>query len=179
MSTHVMTDIETLGNGNFACILSIGSCKFDPQDDGVTDKFQVYVNPESCQKIGLRIDASTVMWWMDPLRDAARAKMMAIPSGDRLDIHDALDGFSQWYGSTSLPTWSNGSNFDNVILTNAFKLAGMECPWKFWDDRCFRTLKNLTGYKLPRSGLAHDALDDAVYQAESLQIILRHLGIML
>lgn len=177
MSLHVMIDLETLSTHNFACILSIGSCKFDPDGLIIIDKFHVGVDPESCQRIGLRIDAPTVMWWLDPQHDAARVALKALA---RVTIHEALDGFAQWFGQTSLPTWGSGATFDNVIMRNAFTLAGIECPWKFWDDRCFRTLKNLApGIAPPRQGLEHSAVDDAVYQAETMQVIVKHLGLKL
>lgn len=176
---NVMLDLETLSTHNFAVILSIGACKFEPQLDGISDSFYVRVDPESCQKIGLRIDAPTVMWWLSPERDEGRKKLLAPPE-ERWDIHDALDGFAQWYGRDPLPTWGNGAGFDNVIIRNAFTLAGMECPWGFRDDRCFRTLKVMSGgLSVPHVGTAHDALDDAVHQAKLTQAILKHIGVML
>ncbi len=177
MSTHVMIDLETLGTGNYAAILSIGACKFDPQGDDISERFHVHVDPESCQNIGMRIDAPTVMWWLHPDRAPARLKLIGDEGTTRHPIQDALDGFAQWFGKTSLPTWGNGSDFDNVILRNAFTLSGMACPWEFWDNRCFRTYKSLTSFRPPREGTAHDALDDAVYQAETLQMITKHLGL--
>ena len=175
MKLHVMLDIETLGQGNFSALLSIGACKFYPGTDGVVDRFQVFVDPESCQKIGMRIDGPTVMWWLAPERAAAREKLMQ--SGiERLSIHDALSGFAQWYGPDSRPTWGNGAGFDNVIVGNAFKLAGLDCPWKFWDDRCFRTVKSLDARRELEPTLigdAHVAVDDAVHQARWLQAIVR------
>jgi len=173
MSTHVMIDIETLGKGNYACLLSVGAVKFDPQLDTIADKFYVDIDPESCVKHGLRMDAPTVMWWLKQ-SDAARA---AITEHERLDLPAALNGFSDWYGSTPLPTWGNGATFDNVILRNAYELANVDCPWTFREDRCFRTLKSLSDSRPPRAGVEHNALHDALYQAETLQIIARELGL--
>jgi DNA polymerase III epsilon subunit-like protein len=65
-----MLDLETLGTGNNACILSIGAVKFDPFGEGLQDdsRFEVFIDPQSCTDAGLVIDASTVMWWMHPDR---------------------------------------------------------------------------------------------------------------
>lgn len=179
MSLHCMIDLETLSTHNFATILSIGACKFDPQGSTVEHKFHVYIEPASCERSGMRISADTVDWWMDAGRDSARKQLMD-HKADRVDLMEALLGFTDWYGTTPMPTWGNGSDFDNVILANAYKLTALSCPWDFWDNRCFRTLKNLGGgIAPPRACLAHDALADAVYQAESAQMILRHLGILL
>jgi hypothetical protein len=177
---NVMIDIETLGNGNFAAILSIGACRFDPRGDTIESSFYALVDPESCQKAGLRIDAATVMWWMDPRRDAARTQLMQ--SGvERLALQDALSGFAEWYGQEGLPTWGNGSDFDNVIVSNAFKLVGLDCPWKFWDNRCFRTVKNIfQGTSAPPfEGEKHNALADAIHQAQYLQTIAKAHGLPL
>jgi len=58
-------------------------------------------------------------------------------------------------------------------------MTKLDCPWKFRDNRCFRTYKSLISFRPPRSGVPHDALEDAVYQAETLQFITHHLGIVL
>jgi len=178
MSTHVMIDLETLSTHNFAAILSIGACKFDPQSRTIDEKFHVYVDPRSCEQYGLRISADTFLWWMDPDRTEARTRMFA-HKDERVDLTEALLGFSQWYGQTPMPTWGNGSDFDNVILQNAYMMTKLDCPWKFRDNRCFRTYKSLISFRPPRSGVPHDALEDAVYQAETLQFITHHLGIVL
>lgn len=168
---NVMIDIETLGIGNNAAILSIGATRF--VENGIIDSFHVGVSPESCQQYGLKIDASTVMWWMNAERDAARAEMMTL---NKLDLYEALAGFSDWYGEESLPTWGNGASFDNVVLRNAFSAVNIQCPWKFWDDRCYRTMKNLApGITLAREGTHHNALDDAIYQTKHLQLIWESL----
>lgn len=181
---HCMIDIETFGTNNEAAILSIGAVKFDPneavQHSDPTlwhfENFHVAVTLESCVGLGLKMDASTVMWWMDEKRDAARKKLFAM---ERVDLASTLDGFLQWYGPQSLPTWGNGASFDNVILRSAFKACGMTAPWQFWDDRCYRTLKNLVDVKRPYNAEAHSALADAQQQARHLQLIVKELGLTL
>lgn len=164
---NVMIDLETLGTSNNAVILSIGATKFFETE--IIDAFHVGITPESCQDAGLKIDAATVSWWMAPERDEARKALMALP---KVDLFDALDGFAQWYGPESMPTWGNGATFDNVVLRNAFAAVNLTCPWKFWDDRCYRTMKNhAPGITLARVGTHHDARDDAIYQTKHLQKI--------
>lgn len=177
MTDHVMIDIETLGNGNEAALLSIGACKFDPNNPRkkIEDSFYVAIDPATCQAYGLKIDATTVMWWMDDQRNEARSRLMA---DDRTDLATALEGFSMWFGNKSMPVWGNGATFDNVIMRSAYAKIGDEAPWKFWDDRCYRTLKNFaTGIKLSRVGTYHNALDDAISQALHLQQIAYSLRI--
>lgn len=172
MTTHIMVDIETLGNGNDAAILSIGACKFNATE--ILDKFHVAVDPESSTAYGLKMDASTVMWWLHADRAAAREVLLSHPT---VDLPSALHGFATWVGPDSVPMWGNGATFDNVILRSAYRAAGEEYPVRFWDDRCYRTMKNMApDIKIVREGTYHDALDDAVNQAKHLQRIVEHLG---
>lgn len=171
-----MLDLETLGTGNEAVILSIGACKFFPEGDGVdihiTHRFEAFVTPQSCVDIGLKMDPSTVLWWMKPERGEARDLMMA-NQNKAVPIYEALRQFAGWLGKDT-PVWGNGATFDNVILRNAYRLAGCDCPWSFWNDRCYRTMKNRApSVKMQRKGAHHSALWDAVSQAEHLQLINR------
>ena len=178
MTVHVMIDLETLGEGNYACIISLGAVKFDPQGDSILDRFYVAIEPESCVKRGLRMDADTILWWLHPDRAAARNALLA---DERHDLQSALAGFSDWFGPGSLPVWGNGATFDNVILRNAYSVIDLDCPWSFWDDRCFRTLKNLAPAVFPPVNpvVAHHALDDAIFQALCTQNIVKALGLTL
>lgn len=168
-----MVDLETLGTGHNAVILSIGAVKFDPHDASVPmDRFYVRVSAESCVQFGLTIDPQTVMWWMNKDRAGARESLFGM---DPLDLPTALEGFSIWMGG-DMPVWGNGATFDNVILRHAFKAINMDCPWKFWNDRCYRTMKNIApkiavDTPIERIGTHHNALDDAMTQANHLQRI--------
>lgn len=167
-----MIDLETLGVSHEAVILSIGAAKFDPADplSRIIDSFHVHIDPRSAQAYGLKIEADAVMWWVDPARADARLALLA---HEQIDLRSALDGFVHWYGLESLKTWSNGANFDIPIMQNALRVVGEPCPWKFWDERCFRTLKSLVS----KSGepAAHDALADAIAQAKLVQKIVQNL----
>lgn len=171
---HVMIDLETMGTGSHAAILSIGAAKFD-RDNGITDTFHVGVALESNRQFGRVIDASTVMWWMEPDRAEAREVYLAL---DKVDLFEALDGFATWFGDESgiAGVWGNGASFDNVILRNAYEAAQLDCPWTYGLDRCFRTMKTEHPHILAptRDGVHHSALDDAIYQAAWLLTIWRH-----
>lgn len=170
-----MLDLETFGNGNDAAIVSIGAVKFD--ETNILDEFHVGVDPRSCQAVGLKFDADTIMWWLHPDRAPARHNLLNL---EQVDIASALVGFSEWAGSSIAAIWGNGATFDNVILRNAYRVCGYEYPVKFWQDQCYRTLKyRAPGIELVREGTHHDACDDARSQAKHLQAIVAHLGIPL
>ena len=167
---HVMWDIETWGTGNDALPVSIGACKFN--ENNIVECFHVGIDPVSAQAYGLKIDAQTILWWMGPDRREALDEWLKL---ERIDLPSALLGLDLWIknGPGVLSVWGNGSTFDNVILRSAFKAVGHEYPVGFWQDACYRTVKNRAAAKIDRTGTHHNALDDAVSQAKHLQAIWR------
>ena len=163
---NVMVDLETLGTSSNAVIIAIGAVEFC-KDAGLGRSFYEVIDPQSCVDQGLKIDVSTVMWWMKQ-SDAARA---AFDQPNR-HMNAVLLEFALWFpGGAAL--WGNGATFDNVILNNAYESARIKRPWERWSDRCYRTLKNLRpDIKLDRDGTHHHALDDAKTQAlHAIQIL--------
>lgn len=178
MSVHVMHDIETFATSKNALITALGACKFDPHGGEILDSFYIDIDPISAEAYGQKISAQTIMWWFDPARDDARKQFH--PGVERIDLFSALDGYAEWFGPDSLPTWGNAATFDNERLRDGYALINRKTPWEFWDDRCYRTLKNLApGVKLERVGVHHNALGDALSQAKHAQAIVRHLGLQL
>lgn len=170
---NVMVDLETLGNGSSAVIVSIGACKFDVLTGISEDTFYTVVHPQSCVSTGMEMDASTVVWWMSQSEEARKV----FSDSSAVPIQDALSSFSAWYPQDAA-LWGNGASFDNTILANAYRLTGQRPPWKFWNDRCYRTLKNMMPLvQHEREGTHHNALDDAVFQAGHAIKILETLGI--
>ena len=157
---NVMVDLETLGNGSNAVIVAIGAVQFDAS--GLGHEFYTTVDAESCVAAGLKMDASTVMWWLKQ-SDAARS---ALSNGAKLSLAAALAEFSAWFPAKAM-FWGNGATFDNVIVSNAYAALRLEKPWGYTSDRCYRTLKAMfPNVKADQTnGVAHNALDDARYQA--------------
>jgi DNA polymerase III epsilon subunit-like protein len=166
-----MLDLETLGTGNDAVIVSIGAVKFNELQ--ILDEFHCGVDPTSCVDLGLKIDGATVTWWLHPDRAQARHNLLNL---ETVDLASALTGFSDWAGTDVEAIWGNGSTFDNIILRSAYRACRLEYPVKFWQDKCYRTMKySAPGIELVREGTHHDALDDARSQAKHLQAIVAHL----
>lgn len=150
VTPHVMLDLETLGTRPGSVILSIGAAAFDPNGAGVSDTFHVAIDQTTAQQSGLRIEADTVLWWMDPARAGAREALLKLP---RLSLRIALLEFDKWLGRLAPPDartiWGNGANFDNVLLRAAYEACWLTTPWTYRDDRCFRTLKKLAPHVGP------------------------------
>jgi exodeoxyribonuclease VIII len=93
-----------------------------------------------------------------------------------VDLPYGLKLFADWLPKNVL-VWGNGASFDNAILAQCYRAVGMDFPWKFWNDRCYRTLKNLVlDVPFERTGTHHNALDDARSQAIHASAILRRMG---
>lgn len=186
---HIMLDLETLGTGNNAAIVAIGACEFDPYSDGVLDvvdvagnmyhRFYKTISPDSAIKAGGVVDGSTVSWWLQQ-SDAARRQTFPPDAGDIRDALNHLCGFVEARGK-DVAVWGNGATLDNIVIRSAFRMVGLPVPWSFRNDKCYRTVINLLPPnrrpEFVRSGVAHNALDDAITQALYLQKVYKALGI--
>ena len=170
----IMCDLETMGNGSNAAIISIGAVSFDIL--GIKEKFYSRVDLASSVRAGGVIDASTVLWWMEQNKKARLELTKKSPF-----LYESLLAFKSWVTSIAkeeeVELWGNGATFDNVILRNSYKLVNLEAPWSFRGDRCYRTIKAM----FPNIPLGenvrtvHNALDDAEYQALHLIKIFKEL----
>lgn len=178
----IMVDLETLGSVPGSAIISIGAVAFDPFT-GEVDKegFYTAVGMKSCYSHKLTAQVDTLDWW-DKQSAEARKALKDAEAKNAPSLQDALTEFQYYltsFGASShIRVWGNGSDFDNAMLSVCFDRTGIPIPWKFWNNRCFRTLKNLApGIKIERSGTYHNALDDARTQAEHAVKIIKFLGL--
>lgn len=164
MKTNIMLDLEALHTQPGGMIVSIGAVKFTA--DGLGDTFYQRICMEKAQSEGFIISAATVKWWLTQAEDA-QAELVK-PGG--ISTAEALSLFNCFVNDCDPLLWGNGANFDNSILGAAYDHLSMPKPWKFCNDRCYRTVKALHP-DMPlskRTGTHHNALDDAISQAEHL-----------
>lgn len=173
MLQHDVLDLETMGQAPGCPIIAIGAVPVSAAGAYPEAGFYQVIDLQSCLDVGLRMDASTVLWWLQQ-SDAARAefKRPGIP------LREALKNYTEHLGATyprsrsgksDAKVWGNGSDFDNAILAYAYHACGLELPWEFWANRCFRTMHAAypsVMYVKPIQ--AHNALADATAQAEHL-----------
>jgi exodeoxyribonuclease VIII len=175
----IMVDIETCGRGPGCAIVSIGAVMFD-RVAGLGSKFYMVTNlGGQLGTFGLRKDPDTMAWWSKQSEDA-RETMEQAAAGHGTELPSAFSEFALWAGPCggNVRLWGNGADFDNAILAYAHEACGMTPFWKFWNNRCFRTLKALyppAGAKMT-GGIRHNALDDAVHQAERAVEALRAMA---
>ncbi len=172
---NVMVDLETLGTAADAVIISIGAVAFEMEGDIADDGFYASVSIDSNLELGRKIDESTLVWWMG--QDPAAQAVFNEP---KMTLIAALTQFQDWYlghhGGASV--WSNGASFDVPMLEHAFKQLQLDTPWNYFDSQCVRTYRKLPGAdKVPRpkASVAHNALADAMAQAQYVQAIHKAL----
>lgn len=167
-AVDVMLDLETMSVRPDAAVVAIGAVAFDRAAARILSEFYVRVDLASAQRCGGHLDADTVIWWLQQ-SEAARAELW---HADRRDLMVALLEFQRWIKSVAeaetVKVWGDGSDFDNVILASAYRSAYLEQPWRWWNNRCFRTLrKQHPGIEAPALDdlVEHHALSDAKHQA--------------
>ncbi len=167
---HVMLDLETLSTDSNGAIVAIGAVKFD--ESGMYDDFYAVLDLKTVLALDAVMDADTVVWWMNQ-SDAAR-KALFHKDVEKQDMYITLCSFALFLGASSgvnkaVRMWGNGSDFDCVMLANAYKRAQLKVPWKWSNNRCYRTIKNnFKDVKMKRTGTHHNALDDAKSQVTHL-----------
>lgn len=170
----IMLDLETMGTNNNAAIVAIGAVAFeyDPNKsvkEMTRDTFYTTVSLTSAVKNHGVMDAGTVIWWLQQ-SEAARNELT---KPGPMDLTMALFAFNNWmatFNIDEMKVWGNGSDFDNVVLRNAYINNGVPVPWRYNQNRCYRTFKAEfgDGVIVPNVGTAHNALDDAIYQKNML-----------
>lgn len=172
--THVMLDLETMSTRADGIIVSIGACKFNLATAEIDDNgFYASVSMQSNLELVRHLSEDTFLWW---LRQSAAAQ--AVFHEPKLTLPAALRELSDWFETDTFEVVSNGADFDLPMLAHAFDQCGIEIPWRFWNSRCFRTYKTLPGAKqvpAPQVGVKHNALSDAVSQAQHMCAIQRAL----
>lgn len=160
-----MIDLETFGTRGTSVFLSIAATPFNLETGEMGKPFLKNVDLQSALDAGLTIDADTIKWWLqqDP---AIAAKMFADPE----PLGDVLRAFTiWWYENELIYPWSNGATFDIVIMDNAYDQCKLQAPWKFWNERCYRTLASLyKRYQLAKPANMHDPIVDNQFQIENL-----------
>jgi DNA polymerase III epsilon subunit-like protein len=176
---NVMIDMEFLDTRPTAAILSIGAVKFDTETGKLGDTFSVNVSPDDCtRRHGMTISSETVKWWLDQDPKAIKAAF-AIDKAMMLEL--ALVKLANFLSGIPIEKrviYSQGS-LDLEILKFAWtKLPDPNAtiPWHFRNERDSRTLANLfPEVSVPNVGSHHNALDDAIYQANLVMAIHKHI----
>jgi hypothetical protein len=176
-----MVDLETGDNKPGAAIVSVGAVFFDPFSLPLGKEFYQVVYAPSCEAAGLRFTEDTLAWWAQQAPEVRKVMDLAHNRRRSKPLDEVLHNYSKYLqpAGPQVRVWGNGSDFDNPILVVAYDAVGLPLPWKFWNSRCFRTVKTLPGTRglaPKREGTFHNALDDAKHQARHAIAVLSRLG---
>lgn len=163
---HIMLDLETLGSGPRAAIVAIGAVKFSLETYELGKEFYMTVDPG---EVG-EIDWGTVRWWFTQPEEARLSLVK-----DNTPLPAVIQAFNEFCGAE--PTmWGNGATFDNVIWRNVCASLSLNYPAKYYNDLCYRTMKNMfPEIRKPANVAKHNALADARCQALHLCEIMKQI----
>ena len=171
MSNDIMIDLETLATTPDAVILSIGAVRFNLEAGtvfaGEHETFYRSVSIDS--QPNRKMSGDTIAWWMGHGQAA-----ISVFTESKVTLLCALMDLHEWIDPTpgaNPYVWSNGADFDLPMLASACSEQGVNLPWKPYAGRCYRTYKNLPGARavqMARTGTHHNALQDAISQAQHL-----------
>ncbi|MDV7071488.1 3'-5' exoribonuclease, partial [Citrobacter werkmanii] len=182
--THLMVDLETMGSGPDAPIVSIGAVYFDPSTGNTGAEFYQVVSLESSMTFGMKPDASTIQWWLKQSSEARSAILVDEAMGLRETLELLADFIAEnaANGSHTVQLWGNGCSFDNVILRRAYALTETPFAVPFLNDRDVRTMVELgksvginPSFDIPFEGDMHNALSDARHQVKYVSAIWQRL----
>lgn len=176
MSLDMMVDLETLGSSPRAAFTQLGIALFPAEplaSPEIHYHSQLYVDLDSCLRVGLAVDGSTIAWWLRHENRAAQLEMAK--EGQPIEV--VLNTFRQIVERHQpRHIWCRGPDFDIAILRLAHDLTGLKWPFKHSAGRDLRTLAEVFPVDYPeRAGdeTEHIAVHDAVHQATHLQLCLR------
>lgn len=181
--TNIMIDIEALdSNAATAALVSLGAVYFDLEKGTLGEEFYLEVPIQELQgqlNAGRTLSLDTMQWWMQQ-SDEAR-KVFTFNNGkEKVTTVGLLHEFSRFCQKT-LPEhpkiWGNGVDYDNILLRGLYKAYSIKCPWKYSNNRCYRTMKKMFSFvALDREGTHHNGLDDAKTQAKHLLDIFKYVN---
>ena len=165
-----MIDLEGLGTGPDATILTIAAQSFDPFGTGYYDRcYYARITLESQPDRNIQQD--TIDWWATQPDAQAEAFM----EDNRIPLDQALDSLYKLAWQHKF-IWANGICYDMNILEHAYKSYGKALPWQFYNVRDARTVYSLWP-DCPRPPTSHHALEDCRRQIDMLQATLKQLNV--
>lgn len=172
---HCSWDIECLDIRPSAVVLSIGAVLVE--DNKVLDEtFYATFETEPQFEVGRTQGESTMKWWAEQSEEARE-----ILSGPKGNVHYGLGTLAGWIMKHKPETfWGYGADFDNVIIGDLYASYNYPRPWGYNQNRCLRTVINtFNAQEVPfkRVGVHHNALDDAISQANRLIAVQKFLGL--
>lgn len=165
----LMIDLETLGTKPGSPVIAIGAVMFDRTNGKLGEEFYGKIDVVDALNWA-RMNGDTFKWWMQQSNAAREEAVSGFLSSTEV-FRDFINFINVNANLSTLRAWGNGSHFDITIIEVALhRVLSREAPWKFWNVRDVRTIKDVgecAGHKYPHElkGTAHNALHDSKHQA--------------
>jgi len=164
---HAMIDIETMGTNPGAVIISLAAVQFEPGvPESVGASFKMNFALQDSISYGFRIEADTLLWWLKQKPEILSKQL------DETDLVSTVLGkFSSFLIFNKIEyVWGNSASFDCGLLAAYYRRLKLPVPFSHWNERCYRTLINLTPFKRLNKdeAQAHDPLYDCQYQIKNV-----------
>lgn len=166
---HYMIDIETLGQGSEAMVLSIAAVKFD--EEKVIKTIELYPDLIEQQSRGQRIDIDTLIWWQNN-REILSTYLATARKSVNFCFHQLAFFLSDREKDTQI--WCKSPRFDLQILENLWKTYPL-----LWDYRSQGDVRSaefkLKQKQIPltRPEQSHNSLSDCLAQVANVQKFLQ------
>jgi hypothetical protein len=173
---HLMVDIETFGSKSHSVICSLAAVEFDIATGQTGKTFKENIDVQSCLELGLKIDGSTLEWWLNQSNEARTGLLTC-----KMPLPLVINRFWSFFKNLcndEMKVWGNGARFDLGILENATTACGMLIPWKHWNERDVRTLVSFAPEikkEMPFEGVKHDAIADCMHQIKYCSAIYQQI----
>lgn len=163
-----MVDLETFGNTSTAVITSIAAVLFNIETGEISEDkiFFESVDPQSCINLGMTVNGSTILWWLQQ-SEGARKKLYQQKGKNISEVLHLFRVYLQSIGTEDLKVWGNSARFDLGILENAYTSVKQQIPWYFRNERDVRTLVSFAPKIKEEAvfiGTEHNPIDDCKFQ---------------
>lgn len=170
-----MIDLETLGTRPGSALLSLGAVGMTPR--GLSGEFYAVFDVAEQAALGMTSHPDTIAWW-----ESQSPEARTVLSAPQEPVRDVLRKFNTWLRELGtekdVRIWGNGADFDNPLLIELYRVVALDPGWRFYNNRCYRTVKNMfRDVAMAREGTYHNALDDARSQANHFIRIANEHGL--
>ena len=163
---HLVLDIETLGVEYGSTVLSIGAVCGDKE---------FYVNNIATHVYKGEINHDTVKWWLTVPSETARKELYSQNQNNAMC--DVLDNFIKFVEKVEPDYfWGNSPDFDFGHLEYWLKKHHKRIPWKFYQLRDIRTIKEFVEVEPLDNELKHIAIEDARHEHKILMAFLKKVS---
>ncbi|ANP79327.1 hypothetical protein A134_23215 [Vibrio crassostreae 9CS106] len=190
----VLIDLESANTTPDTLIFTLSAYKFNRHDQREfdenssenmaftnmnTDCLHLHFNPIEQLMLGRTTDVGTMKNFWSKQSEEAKYEIFATADTDNHEVVNLKDGLEQFaeFISGSETIFARGTDFEGSILPDAFKTAGIKCPFKYNALRDVRThVDALTGgsrgcvdIDVPDWFVAHHSLHDCIRDAAQIQ----------